>query len=102
MAEKWILALPEKWGTHGPENGENGPKFHFQTILGPFFPFSGPFFSFSGPFSPRYSGKAKIHFSAIFVSISGRKPEMDLYEVHGIPTTTRFARATRESAPLLG
>ena len=27
MAEKWILASPEKWWTHGPENGKNGPKF---------------------------------------------------------------------------
>ena len=85
MAEKWILALPEKWGKHGPENRENGPKFHFRTILGPFFPFSGPFFSFSGPFSPHFSGEAKIHVSAIFVPISGRRPEMDLYEIHGIP-----------------
>ena len=86
MAEKWILALPEKWGKHGPENGKNGPKFHFRTISGPLFPFSGPFFSFSTIFLP-FSGEAKIHVSAIFVPISGLRPEMDLYQVHGIPIT---------------
>ena len=91
-----------KWGRKWPKNGfwpcqknggsmarkmaKNGPKFHFRTILGPFFPFSGPFSPFCGPFSPHFSGKAKMHVSAIFVPISGRRPEMDLYEVHGIPT----------------
>ena len=44
MAEKWILASPEKWGKHGRENEKNGPKFHFRTIFGLFFPFSWPFF----------------------------------------------------------
>ena len=26
MAEKWILALPEKWGENGLENEKNGPE----------------------------------------------------------------------------
>ena len=50
---------------------------HARDILGPFFPFSGPF-------SPHILGEAKIHFSAIFVLISCRRPEMDLYQVDGI------------------
>ena len=62
MAEKWILASPEKWGKHGPENGKNGPKFHFRTIFGLFFPFSGPFFSFSGPFSTHFQVRRKSIF----------------------------------------
>ena len=93
MTEKWILALPEKWGENGPENEKNGPENgkngaqNGLKIFGPFSPFSGPCFS---PFS----GKAKIHFSAIFVPISGRRPEMDQNEVHGIPTfeVKRIAR----------
>ena len=39
--------------------------------------------SFFGPFFPHFSGEAKIHFSAILVPISGRRPEMDLHQVHG-------------------
>ena len=63
---------------NGPENGKNSPKMVRKWNL-------GPFFSFSGPCFPHFSGEAKIHFSAIFVPISGRRPEMDLYQVHGIP-----------------
>ena len=45
MAEKWILASPEKWGKNGPENGrkmarkmekkwpENGSKMEFRAIF---------------------------------------------------------------------
>ena len=43
MVNKRILASPGKWGKHGLENGKNGPRFHFRTIFGPFFPFFGPF-----------------------------------------------------------
>ena len=51
----------------------------------PFFePLSRQFFPFSGPFPPHCPGEAKIHFLAIFVLISGRRPAMDLYEVHGV------------------
>ena len=93
-----------KWGWKWPKNGfwprlKNGGRMArkmgkmarnsiFEPFWAHFFPFSGPFFSFSGPFSPHFPGEAKIHFSAIFVPISGRRPEMDLYEVHGIPTTS--------------
>ena len=59
-------------------------KMALQAIFGPFFPFFAPFFPFSGPFLPHFTGKAKIHFSAIFVAISARRPEMELYQVHGI------------------
>ena len=65
--------------------GKMGPNSIFEPFSGYFFHFPGHFFSFSGPFFPHFSGEAQIHFSAIFVPISGRKPEMDLYQVHGIP-----------------
>ena len=80
-----------KWGRKRPKNGfwphlKNGGKMarkmrkmarKMENIarkwnFGPFFPFSGPCF-------PHFSGEAKIHFSAIFVPISARRPEMDLY-----------------------
>ena len=85
MAEKWILASPEKWGENGPENekngpenGKNGPKMVRIWNFGPFSPFSGPCF-------PHFSGKAKIHFPAISSPFRAFGPEMDLYELHGIP-----------------
>ena len=71
MAEKWILASPEKWGKIARKMGEklprkwgNGPKMVRKWNLGPFFLFSGPCFA-------HFSGKAKIHLSAIFVSRNG-------------------------------
>ena len=51
-----------------------------------FEPFSGHL-PFSGVFFTHFLGEAQIHFSSFFVPISGRRPEMDLYQVHG--TTTR-------------
>ena len=57
------------------EKNGNGSKMGFRAI----FPFSGPCFS-------HFFRQAKIHLSAIFVPISGRRPERDLYQVHGIPT----------------
>ena len=48
----------------------NGPKFHPWAIFGPFF--------------PRFPGEAKFQFSAIFGSTLGRRPDLDLYQVHRI------------------
>ena len=55
MAEKWILALPEK----GEKNGRKMGNGHFWPISGPIFPFFPAIF-------PPFSGRAKIHFLAIF------------------------------------
>ena len=91
----------EKWGENGPENekngpenGKNGPKMVRKWNFGPLSPFSGPCF-------PHFSGKAKIHFPAIFVPISGLRPEMDLYEVHGIPIPVCFGYRMGFSSALL-
>ena len=53
------------------------PEIPFSNHFGPIFSiFRAVLPPFSGPFSPHFSGKANIHFSAIFVPISGRRPEM--------------------------
>ena len=83
-----------KWGRQWPKNGfwphpKNGGNMAGKLEKRAEIPFSNHFraifFPFPGLFSP-FSGEAKIQFSAIFVPISGRKPEMDLYQVHGIPS----------------
>ena len=87
MAERWILALPEKWGKCGPGKWEKWPEIPFRTMArnSIFEPFLGHFFHFPGHFS-HFPG----HFSPIFQvrpkSIFGHfRPEMDLHQVHGIP-----------------
>ena len=62
MAERWILALPEKWGKRGPENGKNGPKSIFEPFLGHFFHFPGHFSHFTGHFSPIFQMRPKSIF----------------------------------------
>ena len=70
-------ASPGKWGKNGPKNGKNGPKFHFQ-----------PFYR---TFSPHFSGNAKFHFAGHFLSHSGLRPEMDLYQVHRFATRRQLS-----------
>ena len=71
MAKKW-----QKWP-------ENGSKMEFRAIFPTFLP-----------------GEAKIHISAIFVSISGRRPKMDLHQVYRIPSLGIDNASGK--APLLG
>ena len=71
----------------------------FELFSGHVFHFRGHFSHFPGHFSPISSGDAKIRFSAIFVPISGRRPEMDLYQVHGIPTQEYFSASPRQAIP---
>ena len=95
-----------KWGRKWPRNGfwpclKNGGntarKMGKMARNSIFELFSGHFFHFpghlSGPFFPHFSGEAKIHSSDIFTPISGRRPEMDLYQVHGIPNINIFLTA---------
>ena len=63
MAEKWILAPRGRRGENMAEKWENWPK------LGQKWPFS----IFWAIFFP-FSGGAKLHFSATFFPISGRRP----------------------------
>ena len=83
---KWpknaFLASPEKWGTHGLENGEKWAEIpfskHFRAI-------SQAIFLIFRPFFPIFQMRPKSIFSAIFVPISGQRSETDLYQVYGIP-----------------
>ena len=77
MAGKWILASPGKWGKMARKMGKMAGNSAFKP------------FSVSGHVSPVFQVRPKIHFLAIFVPISGRRPEMDLYEVHGISPITK-------------
>ena len=91
-----------KWGRKWPKNGywphlKNGGSMArkmgkmarnsiFEPFWAHFFHFPGQFSHFPGRFRPICQVRPKSIFSAIFVPISGRRPEMDLYEVHGIPS----------------
>ena len=67
MARKMDFGLTRKMGETRPKNGKHGPKFHFRTILGPFFSiFRAIFLISQAVFPPFFSGEAKIHFSAHF------------------------------------
>ena len=72
-------------GNMARKMGKMAPNSIFEPFSGHFLHFPGHFSYFPGHFSPHFSGEAKIRVSAIFVSISGRRPDMDLYQVHGIP-----------------
>ena len=83
-----------KWGQQWPKHGfwprlKNGGKWptKMEKIARKWFEngSSGHFSYLPGHVSPHFSGEAKIHFSAIFVPISGRRPISGLYQVHGIP-----------------
>ena len=84
---KWGRKWPRNGFWHqlenGPENGKKGPKLA-QNEISDHFPIFRTIF-------PQFPSEAKIHFSAIFVPISGRRPEMSLYEVHGIPMLVAFS-----------
>ena len=62
MAETWILASPENGGKMARKM-ENMARKWFENGI------SGHFAHFPGHVSPHFSGKAKIHFSAIFIPI---------------------------------
>ena len=56
--------------------GQNPFFGHFFSHFGQFLPIFGPIFPFFGHFFPLSPGGAKIHFSAIFFPISGRRPAL--------------------------
>ena len=85
-AENWNLGTLGNGGKLGGKMGKNARKLLKNRT-------SGHFSRFSRPFFPHFMGEAKFQYPAIFVPISGQRPEMDLYQVHEIPSLTIFHRS---------